>query len=93
MIEDAANMDAVHAARRFPIVCREQLYESFIEHGKRAIQLAHSFPALALLTYCAGARLEWSCQKAAQRETAAMAEVAAYMVGRGVEMSSRLPGS
>ena len=57
-IEEAADAKAVLMARRFPIRIRQELYESFVREGSRSIQLAMTFPVLAVLVYSDSVRLE-----------------------------------
>ena len=58
--------------------------ESFVANGARALQLAHSLPALALLTYSTRARHQWSRDGTTRAEEDA-AKTAADMVRRSVE--------
>ena len=48
---EVADQKALIAARRFPIRYRAQLYRSFCRYGERAIQLADTFPLLAVALF------------------------------------------
>ena len=46
-----ADPETLKLARRFPLMCRFQMYQAFVTEGKYARQLAETFPALALEIY------------------------------------------
>ena len=48
---EVADQKALIASRRFPIRYRAQLYRSFCQYGERAIQLAGTFPLLAVTLF------------------------------------------
>lgn len=54
---EVADQQALKIARRFPIRYRSDLYNSFCYYGERAMQLAETFPILALLIFTE--RLTW----------------------------------
>jgi hypothetical protein len=49
-LEEAADADAIKAARRFPFLYRESIYRACAQ-SRRALQLADTFPVLALIIY------------------------------------------
>lgn len=48
---EVADQQALKIARRFPITYRSDLYNSFCYYGERVMQLAETFPILALLIF------------------------------------------
>lgn len=56
LLEEAADMDAVRAARRFAFMYRESIYRA-CALSRRAMQLTETFPILAVLVYSAGSNV------------------------------------
>jgi hypothetical protein len=56
LLEEAADMEAVRAARRFAFMYRESIYRA-CALSRRAMQLTETFPVLAVLIYSAGSNV------------------------------------
>jgi hypothetical protein len=99
-LEEAADADAVKAARRFVFSHREPIYRAGAL-SRRALQLTETFPVLALAIYCdcelsrhdpLAAKLpiecpDWGVQwKAQQARFAARKQAAVDLVERGVRL-------
>jgi len=81
-----ADPQALATVRRFPIRFRGELYPAFCLFGIRAMQLAETFPALALLLFTTGYFRRLPNGGSGEEETRLMREEACKMVLRGDQL-------
>jgi hypothetical protein len=89
-LQEAADADAVKAARRFTLAHRERIYRA-AALSRRALQLTETFPVLATAIYSDQWRLlppaaDFNNQDARRTELADRKSIAAHLVDRGARL-------
>jgi hypothetical protein len=82
-IEEAADADAIKAARRFAFLYREEIYRACAQ-SRRALQLTDTFPLLAAMIYSSCCYRVWDESERADWE--ARKKAAAKLVERGARL-------
>ena len=84
-LEQAADADAIKAARRFTFLHREPIYRAAAV-SRRALQLTETFPALAIAIYSFDGTPGWGLFKEVNSDLAERKNFAAHLVDQGARL-------